>query len=186
MSGILAASLAPDPIALDVGGRIYTVPAYAADTWISALISDLNVWAVFPGLLEPEEREAVVDGLSDGTMSVADVQKAGFEAVRRASGRPWWEAMRMIGMADAPDGQLVGMLTLKGVNPCTMPLARWLSAVYAIAVQGRDEKELLQFQARLQAPPRGFEDAFEDGTQDDFAAMVRAARQLPGMTGNTP
>jgi hypothetical protein len=164
-------------------GRQYGIPFLAASAWINALTSQQSALAVFPGMLPQAEYTRVLDGLMDGSINEAEVRNAALHAIRQAAGRPWWEAVRLVGMADAAGATLVGMLTLAGVDSDVMPFGRWLAAVYALGVKGKDEKERMIFEAKLSVPPAGIDpDVLAEEGQDDFAAMVNLARSAPGMS----
>jgi hypothetical protein len=184
-STVLSASLSREPIWVECQGRQYVIAYRSASEWISALASDASVWSVFPGMLEPPQEQFVSEGLIYGTVDIAEVRRAGLYAIRQASGRRWWEAIRLVGMVDNSEdmGASMGAMTMAGVDPDVMPFGRWLAAAYWLGVKGRDDKERMMFHARLSMAPDIPEAFEEEASGDEFAAMVRAAQSLPGMSG---
>lgn len=182
MPDILTSSLRASAIGVEALSRTWVIPALPARDWIEAVAAVRCPWSIFPGLLTSADMDQALDPILDGSADDFEMRVAGFEAIHLASGRPWWEAMRLVRMADDDLGDMVGRLAVAGIDPGTVPFALWCAAVYHLATKGADQKELLKFNNRLQAPP-SMPEAFEASDQDDFAAMVEMARSLPGMSG---
>jgi hypothetical protein len=181
MPDILKASLAASPVTVEAASRSWIIQPLPASAWIGAVHSDNCPWSVFPGLLTGDDLRSALDLLADGDSDDHESRLAGFSAIRQASGRPWWEALRLVAACDDQMGSLVGALCMAGIDPDRIPFARWCAAVYATMTNGADSKELMKFNAKLQAPPN-IPEAFEESGEDDFAAMVQMARSLPGMS----
>lgn len=173
----LAASTRIEPIRVEAAGRWWTIPKLPAADWILAVSEDEPVTAVFPGLLNDAGAEHVGDMLVRGTFPVDHLRNAAFSAIKQASGWNWWEAMRLVGMADAQP-EVVGELTLRGLDPESVPFGRWCHAVYALATKNLDEKERAKFEAKFTFPPEGFEEDEDAGMS--FESMVQGFRNLPG------
>lgn len=182
MPDILNASLAASPITVEAANRTWVIPPLSASHWISAVHSDSCPWSVFPGLLKQEDMREVLYLLAGGDVDDYEARRAGFSAIRQAGGRPWWESIRLVAACDDQMGSLVGSLCTAGVDPDSVPFARWCAAVYSTLTAGAEPKELMKFNSRLQAPPN-IPEAFEESGEDDFAAMIQMARTLPGMSG---
>jgi len=181
MPDILNASLAALPVTVAAANRAWMIPSRSATEWIRAVNADECPWSVFPGLLGTSDMRGALDYIAVGAIDDYEARCAGFSAIRQASGRPWWEALRLVGACDDQMGSLMGALCVAGVDPDRIPFARWCAAVYHTMTQGADSKELMKFNAKLQSPPNTPE-AFEESGEDDFAAMVQMARTLPGMS----
>lgn len=180
-TNILRASLTASPITVEAVGRSWVIPAKPASVWISALHSNNCPWSIFPGMLRGDNLADALDALTDPSTDSFDWRLAGFNAIRQAAGRPWWEALRLVAACDDNTGSLVGKLTVSGVDPDSIPFARWCAAVYSVMTDGADPKELLKFNMKLQVPPN-IPEAFDQSEDDDFASMVEMARNMPGMS----
>jgi hypothetical protein len=180
VTDVLRASLRAFAITVDALSRSGTVPNPSARTWILACLSDSLPWSVFPGLLPEAENGQIIDVLVAGEDHDFEFRVAGFKAIAQASGREWWEALRLVNMVDDP--VMLGRLTVAGVDPERLSFAAWCAAVYHLATDGADQKERFKFDSKLMAPP-SMPEAFEAAQEDDFAAMVMMARNLPGMSG---
>lgn len=179
---ILNASLAASPVTVEAAGRSWTLPAQPASAWIRAVNSNNCPWSIFPAMLCGDDLRDALDMLADPDQDAYEWRKAGFNALRQSSGRPWWEALRLVAVCDDSTGALVGKLTVSGVDPDHTPFARWCAAVYSVLTDGADSKELVKFNMKLQVPPN-IPEAFDESEEDDFASMVAMARNLPGMSG---
>lgn len=182
MSDILSASLTASTIVVEAVGRSWSIAPASATEWTRAVHSNKSPWSVFPGMLVPEDREVALDMMLTGEMDDFEAKLAGYSAIRQAAGRPWWEAIRLIAMCDDSLGQVLGKLTALGVNPDLIPFARWCAAIYHVATDGADQKELLKFNMKFQSMPN-VPEAYEESGEDDFSSMVNLARSMPGMSG---
>jgi hypothetical protein len=177
---VLRASLSARPIGVEASGHIFTLPAASAAVWITALCEEDPITAVFPGLLSDDSYERATRMISAGQMPMRAVKRAAFDAITRASGRRWWEAIRLVGMSD-DDGYVVGELTLRGVDPWAMPFARWCAAVYALATRGLEPKDHMKWTTKLAAPPPIEEAMAEaDESAGSFEDMIRGFQSMPG------
>lgn len=177
-SSVLTASITARSVVVEASGVRFTIPPKNASSWILALASEDPITAVFPGLLSSEDYDTVIDMLADELMEVTDIRSASFKATSEASGMKWWEALRLVGMADSSD--VMGSLTLKGVDPAAIPFGRWCSAVFALAISGLEEKERAKWESKLSFPPplaEAMEEAAESGSFED---MVKGFRGMPG------
>ena len=151
---MLAESISAQPIPLEVGPLSVTVPALTAAAWLAA-ISSGRASGVIPGLLPPEERAAVVRAMSVREVTVADVQTATRTAIAEATGRPWWEAVKLVGAADDGKGEVLGHLLLGGLDPARVTLGGWCAATYALCVRNLDKDARLKFDVDLAMIPAG-------------------------------
>jgi hypothetical protein len=152
---VLQACVVAQPIEVAIGsiGMSFTIPAMNADGWLIALTQERLVEAVIPGLLAPEDASELIAALMTGGVTQHDLVSAAQRAMAAASGRPWWETLRLVGYADQPGGELYGHLLLAGVHPERVTLAGWCVALYALIVRHKDDKERNQFEFDLKMPP---------------------------------
>lgn len=156
----LAAFVAPRPVTVEVAGRTVTVPAAPAAEWLLALASDGPVYAVIPGMLADDDQAAVTMALLTGQIDGDGLEAAFCTVVADVAGRPWWEAMRLVGHAGGDE--VYGHLLLHGVDPARVTLAGFCSAVYALITQHMEEKSRNQFDFDLKLPPSGVVAEAED------------------------
>jgi hypothetical protein len=151
-------------------------PAWAAE-WIECVLSDLGTSALLVGLTDDSTGETITELLMDGTLPVASVQQGSYDLLAAAAPYKWWKTARLLALSARDD--IAGHLTLAGLDPWRLTVAQWTAAVYALCTKGADAKAQFKFDAPLDAPPPGVvDDAWM--SEDDFAAMVTQARNMPG------
>ena len=179
-TSLLQASLASHPVAVELGSYRFVIPACPASVWIDALADEDPVTCVVPGMLGGRGYERSTRLIAQDLISLTQVRAASFAAIREASGYRWWEAMRLVGLADQ-DSYVVGELALLGVDPDAIPFARWCAAVHALATRNMEPKDRAKWDAKLSVPPP-IEEAMEEAAEAEgsFEDMVRGFRSLPG------
>lgn len=177
----LRAALFPEEIPVEVAGVTLVIPAVPASVWLRALVSPHVEAAVLPGMLSDRDATVLTDMLESGRATLVDLNHAAYRAIGQASGTDWWVALRLAGAADHRDGNVLGELTLHGVDPASMPLGRWCAAAYSLMVRNMGESDLIKFQAKLFLVPSlpGLE--IEEATMDDSQVMAMLA-SLPGVS----
>ena len=176
---ILAASLTEKTVVVGAAGRSFTVPSLPAADWIAALSVDEPVTAVVPGLMGQRDFDRIGDLLLSDRIDLMDLRRMAFTAISEASGFRWWEALTLVGLCDK-DPVVVGLLTLAGIDPASIPFGRWCSAVYALCIKDLDEKERQRWLAKFTFPPPLAESMEEAAQVDSFESMVRGFRGMPG------
>lgn len=149
---MLAACVRSDPFPIRVGEHHFVMPAWDAGAWLTAVSSDV-VRGVVPGLLAPDDAAVVVLDLMLGDLTYDDIQRAALDAIAHASGRPWWEAVRLTGWADSNNGEMYGNLILNGVYPDRVTYAAWCAAMLAFVMRGRELKDRQKIEFDLMIPP---------------------------------
>lgn len=152
---MLGRLVVPCPVTVEVAGRGVVVPAAPAAVWLEAVSSDDPVRSVVPGMLDGEDHASVVLAMLGGRLDDAGLERAFCQVLADVSGRPWWEAMRLIGNASTPE--VWGHLLLNGVDATRVTLAGFCAAVHALVTQHMDEKARNQFDFDLKLPPAGVE-----------------------------
>lgn len=180
MASDLYASLKPCTIEdIFIGGQVYSVPALAAHEWLGILCrSRVNLWAVVPGLLQPDASEAVMDLMLADAFSHEELEDLVWELVGIAAGRDWWTVLYLIGNATADTNIDVvkGKLALHGVDATRISLAAWLDAVYMIFVEAMNTEQRQRFDIQLRRPPPGVKPKIDrDAQRRNFAALMGAA-----------
>jgi len=172
----IAASISPQPVQVEAAGRSFTIPVLPASNWIVALSGPEPVSEVFPGLLSSGDFDRILDLMEDGRVDVEDLRKPAFEAVTAASGFRWWEALRLVGMAEGGPS-VIGEMTIRGIDPADIPFGRWCAAVYVLATRNLEPKERMKWDAKFSAPPPEAIDEEEDSSFED---MIKGFQGMPG------
>lgn len=163
-------------VEVTVGDLTFEIPALPAADWILAM-ADRDALSVVPGLLNPEDEAQLDDALAFGEVSLEDVRTASRDAVEAASGRPWWEAYRLVLMATENADQVLGTMLARGMNLDSMSLGAFCVAAYALATAHMDKKDKLKFDTSVKTPP------IEEVADDEEAlssAFMQAMNERPG------
>lgn len=150
---MLLQSIKAAPITVTVAGAPYVVEPADAGAWITAIVGD-PLAGVVPRMLDPVGRAEVLSRMLTGEVSNADLVEARNSALSAATGRDWWVAVRLIGAVDTQSGELYGRLLLAGIHP-GLTIAAWCSSLYAMIMDGRDEKGRVKIEFDLHHPPSG-------------------------------
>lgn len=136
-------------------------------------------------LAAPETCDELSELLLDGALDLADLDRAGRDALEAASGWRWWIAENLM-LAFGATPALNGEMVLRGVRPQVVGIGEWLSAAYALLVRGREAKDVNAFDQKLVQPPLGIEggdEILEEMAAEVFGQMVfggAAAAPFPG------
>lgn len=180
MASDFYASLKPCSIEdIVIGGREYRVPAHPAAVWLEVLLRpQVSLWAIVPGMVEPDANEDVMDLLLGNRLSYAELEDLVWELVAIAAGREWWTALYLITNATrAANADIVrGKLALHGVDATAISLAAWLDAIYAIYIENMNEDQRQRFDAQLRRVPPGVKPKIDRAEQRrNFAALMGSA-----------
>lgn len=170
------------PVWFAVDGTALTiVPSdHTADEWMSVFAGgDLMLLLTF---LDSSNRERLMDAVAAGSLLPDRVKRAQYAIITNATGRPWWEALRLAATVTGSDGRIMGSLVLAGVRAESMPIADYLCAVWAFLTRNADEKDLLKLESQLKMPPPDAEDEDYDMYEDDFAGTVQQLQNMPGVS----
>lgn len=159
MASDLVAGLQPWPIEdIWIGDKVYRIPAMTAAQWLWILLEpSVSLFAIVPGLLEPDARDHVEELIIDGNFTHEEIEDLAWEIVSIAAGRPWWTVLYLLVNAKHPSNleTVQGELALHAVDASQMSLASWLSAVYMIFARNMDQQKRQQFDMSLARPLPG-------------------------------
>jgi hypothetical protein len=161
-------------ITLDLAGYDVVVPYRSADVWLESLTG--NPVNTLLALVRETTAEILMSELASGEMTGEELAKASYSLFEQAIPFKWWEGYRLLMLSTTRE--VVGGMTLAGVDPAKISVGVWVSAVYAMLTQNADSKAKGKFDMQLSIPPEGIED---DGDDDIFNTMVQQARTMPGM-----
>lgn len=129
-----------------------------ASHWLWILLEpSVSLFAIVPGLLQPDAVEYVEELVIDGLYSHEELEDLAWEIVSIAAGRPWWTVLYLLVNAKHPGNidAIQGQLALSGVDASRMSLASWLAAVYSIFTRNMDAQKRQQFDLSLARPMPG-------------------------------
>lgn len=166
------AMLSRAPVSLTVAGVRLVIRYAPAGAWLPHLGNPFGIAFT----MADDGRHELFDVLAQGR-GREELKSASLSLLRNVSGRPfWWETARLAGLGA---GDLLGELTLRGVDPWNVSLGQWCSAVYAACTREAKLEDRLRFDAQLGFPPPGFEDEWDDGV--DLEATEAAMAGVPGL-----
>ena len=163
------ALLSRSPVRVTVGGRTLFLPYRPAAEWMAAT---RHLPGLVSQLAEPETRDILLDLVMDRDGAAADMEAEGHRILGEATGRKWYQAIRIINGSVAEEA--LGRLLLAGLDPWQRSIGEWCAAMYALAVKGKDQKERTKLDFSLALPPRGFEDEWDDDGGNDPEATMNA------------
>lgn len=163
---------------LNVGGWPVQVPHRVAGEWMSALFRCSDPGDLLMRLISPADTDLLFQRLVDGRTTAKELHGASYEMIRRSCPyREWWKSVRLMVLSAEPD--VCGRTATAGLDPWTLTAGQWVTGVYAMITEGVPKDKLFQFDSSLEMVPPGVED--DTWGTDDFDAMVRQARMMPGM-----
>lgn len=173
----LGAVFRSGPFTVDAGGRPYVFDHRSAAHWAEVLSSDN--WATGAlSMMGATSHERLLEEIEAGDVDRDGIRHLAHAALSAASGRPWWEAERLV--SSLRHDSVLGSLLLKGCDPVRMSLAALCSAVWVLLMEGQDKTGRVQLEAEISVPPP--EAAGEDGIEDDMSVMVARMRAMPGVS----
>jgi hypothetical protein len=150
---------------IELGGRIYEVPALPAADWWAVLAAPEPLGALLD--LIPEETGDLEDRLLAGEISGDEMTTALTDALEEVIGRPLRAGVVLAEVARAHWPVVNGRLAQRGFRWDVMPIGAALDAIYAMVMESQDEKGRTQFEAILDP----------EAHKQDVKAKARAAFQ---------
>jgi hypothetical protein len=144
------------PVEVVLGGQTFRITARPTYRWILKII-DEDWLAIVPGMVGGEE---IVDLIRVGNVGSPQLVESARDAVSVVCGMPWWAACRLA-KAAASNIEIVGAMTLAGVDPEQVSIGAYLAAVYRLLVEQRDDKQRSAFDRELMAVPQGVQTAVD-------------------------
>lgn len=171
MSGAadLLLHLKPCPVRVDFLGTTFTIPAMDVVQWLELLGDQVDPWTIFPNLAGQDVVDEVSDALWRGQVDPDDVVKIAMEVVSAVADRPWWVALRIIGVA-------TGSWDVVHVNDAVgRPLAGWLDEVWTKILAHVDPKKRTSFIGEVEAVPKGWQTEVDfSGEELAFMSAMKA------------
>lgn len=166
-----------DALSVDVGDLTVVVPWSPANRWITCVVA--SPLTILSGLTNDADGTAVVDRLIEGGITPEQIASAAYTLLEQATPYRWWKTVRLLSLSTRDD--IAGHLTLAGIDPRSLTVAQWATAVYTLVTRNCDTKEKFKVDVEFDAPPPGVVE--NDWISDeDFNAMVASARAMPGQS----
>lgn len=160
-------SLRPWPVTVHIAGQDFEVPALVAADWLAILmVETFDPDDIITEILPDSE-----DLLYQGDISLEDLYEVCNDIISMVSGRPWWVALRLIGLARASWEVLGAELILKHVDANVLSLSAWLDALLVVTIRAIDPKDVTMFTMRLEAVPETEEEPELEMSAGAFLAM---------------
>jgi len=109
--------------------------------------------------------ELIPDGvqvLMDESISDEEIVDLSFMWLERASGRPWYVALRMVGVLRNNWNVLGAEILKRAVDPVQLSLSGLLDITLLQALQAMEESQVTMFLTELEMPPPGVDVSEED------------------------
>lgn len=164
-------SLKSWPVVLSIGGRDWEIPAASAADWLSVLMPS-------PVDLDEIIMTMVVNGeslLFDESIG-GELENVMLDVISLVSGRPWWQALRMIAVAVNNWNVLGGEMLYRGIIPDQVSLSQWLDVLLLVTIRSMDPKDVTMFTLQLENPPVEVVDSVAEEmemSRDQFLSMAR-------------
>jgi hypothetical protein len=162
-------------VEVEVCGEDFTIPAMCAADWLQVLmVENLQPEQVFPGLLGEDDQDWFEDQLHQGQLDLEELYVLAFDVIATVTGRPWWVALRLIGIARDSWDALGGEMAQKS-DASRLSLAAWLDVLFLLVVRNIDDAKRNMFLMKLELAPEGWGPAPEETMEmsgDAFLAMA--------------
>lgn len=166
-----------DALSVQVGDLSVQVPYAGADRWTTCVTA--SPLTILSGLTSDTDGSTMVERVIDGQITPQDIAQAAYALLESAVPFRWWKTVRLLSLSTRPD--IVGHLTLAGLDPRDLTVAQWAMAVYTLVTRNCDAKDKFKVDAEFDNPPPGVVD--DDWISDeDFNTMVASARAMPGQS----
>lgn len=141
-------SLKPWPAVVRLGGREFEIPAMAAADWLGYLMQPVPD---VDGLILDffDEAEGL---LYAGKVQVEDLYDLVLDLISMVCGRPWWVALRQIGVARS-SWHVLGPKLLERVDLERISIAAFLDVLMTVTLESMDPKDVAMFVLKLEAVP---------------------------------
>jgi hypothetical protein len=141
-------SLKPWPVTLTIDGKDLEFPAATAADWLHVLMaSPVDLDDVIAAMATEGEHILLDESIG------AELYDACLDVISAVSGRPWWQAMRLISVVKANWNTLGGEMLYRGVLPDRMSLSAWLDVLLLVTIRSMDPKDVTMFTLKLEQQP---------------------------------
>jgi hypothetical protein len=175
--GILATI--PAEVEVEVAGRIMVCRAAMADSWLGLLAGDETRWShILAGSLSWRDVGVLADLSCSGDISPQDIVRAAKDLVSEVAGRPWWEVVNIVAVAEASWDVAGGEMALAGIAPTNVTLGTWLDAAWLLlrkAARSSSEAGYTQLVSQVTSMPV---EEVGDGSMDEADFLAASSESL--------
>jgi hypothetical protein len=159
-------------VRVQLGEVTYDIAPQPAADWIEAVLTGGPV----PAMLSPEAADLVRNELAYGRINDGELTDAGRLALADAAGRPWWEVLRLVSLAEHAPDLILGELVRRGFDFEKRSIGAYCAGVVAIVTAGMDKGQRDKFMLTLATAP--IEVAAEQGDEALSAAFLVAMNEV--------
>lgn len=165
-------------------GFTCSLPPMTAGDWLEVVLTpDFTPLTVVSMVLPASAVVDMSDHVDCGDLEYGDIEGIAQSVIAQAAGRPWWEAVHIVLMADASWESIGGDMAVRGIHPDRTTFGIWLdAALHLLATVARHESEaaMNDLLAAIRQPPPGTLETDPEGGTMDADAFMAAANELRG------
>lgn len=174
MSDDPLASLRIWGVEVQIGDDTYAFAKHSASDWLVALLEADGGLHGLLVLLEEGEEDRLDEAILAERLTDVEILKGFKQALTEVSGRPWWQAMKLLGLLLADWHAAFGLIR-GSIDPDQVSLAAFLDVGFAVLLRDH-EKQILQ--NHLELPPAGVEvELDEEKSEQVFLSMLNQTKQ---------
>lgn len=147
-----AASMQLWAIEVQLGGRIFDIPALPAINWWPVITSGNPTQILDLITSDPEDPDSIDEQILAGTVTGEEIVEAALDAIEAAAGRPFQAAFMIAEVANRQWAEINGALVRRGFRWEGMPLGSALDAIYSLVTEGMKAEDRTKFDALLDRP----------------------------------
>jgi hypothetical protein len=131
-----------------LGDQEFEIPAMAAADWLAYLMQPIpDVDGLILDFLEEAE-----DLVYAGKVPVEDLYGVVLDLISAVCARPWWVALRQVGVA-RNSWPVLGPKLLERIDLERVSIAAFLDVLLTVTLESMDPKDMAMFVLRLEAVP---------------------------------
>lgn len=161
-------SLRPWPVVVNLAGQDYDIPALPAADWLAYLMQDPPDLDSFIGDWIPD----IDDLLFDEVISFDELSDIILDLLTTITARPWYVALRLIGVARNSYDVLGPEMIRRRVDPERHSLSAWLDVLLVAILNSMEPKDTTMFLMKLEAKPESVESVPLDEMEMDRGAFL--------------
>lgn len=157
-----------------IGDDTYRFGKHSASDWLLALLETEDGLGGLVNLLEEGEEGRLDEAILAGRLTDVEILQGFKQALTEVCGRPWWQAMKLLGLLLADWHAVFGIIR-GSVDPDKVSLAAFLDVGFAALLRDREKQILVN---HLETPPPGVEvELDEEKSEQVFLSMLNQTKQ---------
>lgn len=175
------------PLSFTLDGERYEVPRHPAEVWVLAVLSDEETDLLLD-VLDDDDADYLWEGAHDpeDDLTLPMLRRIGEALLTQASGRPWYEASRLIATYADQWDTFIAVARDRGLgDPLSWPIDELCAWIYLRLTQHAKKEDVARLDATLATPPAsvdpdGDDDAAPEGWDETGGWMALAAQHGGG------